>query len=285
MPRKSYPHVTRARKYARDVVNGRKVAGHFEIQACQRFIDDCDRRDLVFRPEKANRTCNFIEKFHHVKGKWARNNETIRLEPWQSFFIANIFGWYLEDGTTRRFNEAYLRVARKNAKSIKAAGIGLYMLVEDDEFGSEVYSGATSEKQAWEVFRPAKKMAERHPKFARFYGVEINAKNMNVPADDSRFEPLIGNPGDGASPHCAIIDEYHEHKTPQMYETMTTGMGARDNPLTLIITTAGTDISSPCFEKDQDCKNILNGTVEDDTVFALIYEADPEDVEDDNWLG
>lgn len=279
MARKSYPHVTAAKKYARLVFNGKKVAGHYERQAAERFLTDLERNDIEFRPHEAERACKFIEKFRHVKGRWARDAQNISLEPWQSFVLCNIFGFYI-DGL-RRFTEAYIRVARKNGKSILAAGIGLYMFTEDDEWGAEIYSGATSEKQAWEVFRPARLMALQHPDFQRLYGIDIGAKNMSIVADDSRFEPIIGNPGDGSSPHCALIDEYHEHNTPAMYQTMTSGMGAREQPLCLIITTAGTNIASPCFEKDDEIKKMLDGVYKDDSIFGLIYEPDKEDA--DNW--
>ena len=275
MARRSYPYVTKANKYARDVVNGRKVAGEFERLACERHLRDLKNPLFEFRKDKANRACKFIEQLHHVKGRWARDQETIKLEPWQCFIVCSIFGWY-QDGV-RRFVEAYIRVARKNGKSMLAAAIGLYMFVEDSEYGAEIYSGATTEKQAWEVFRPARLMALKHPDFKAEYGVEVHAKNMHVLEDDSRFEPMIGDPGDGASPHLAIIDEYHEHKSPNMYETMATGMGAREQPICLIITTAGDNIASPCFEKDDDCKKILQGLVTDESTFCMIYEPDKED--------
>ena len=86
------------------------------------------------------------------------------------------------------------------------------MFCADGEFGAEVYSGANHRKQAWEVFRPAKIMVERTKALKDFYGIEVNASNMARLADGSRFEPIIGKPGDGSSPSCAIIDEYHEHK-------------------------------------------------------------------------
>lgn len=283
MARKVYKHVTAAKKYARSVFNGRKLAGEYERLACQRFLRDLERKDIKFDAAKANRACNFIEKFKHTKGKWASTDEDIKLQPWQSFIVCSIFGFVNLDGT-RRFTEAYIRVARKNGKSLLAAGIGLYMFVEDGEFGAEVYSGATSEKQAWEVFRPARLMALRHPIFADYYGVDINAKNLNCIADDARFEPMIGNPGDGASPSCAIIDEYHEHKTSDMYETMVTGMASREQPLVLIITTAGSNIASPCFEKDDDVKTMLRGDFENDSLFGIIFAADDDDAQGSNWL-
>jgi len=273
-----YPHVARAKQYAREVVSGRRVAGEYTRLACKRFLDDLKRKDIEFRPEEAERRCRFLEKLPHVKGVWAQRKELIRLEPWQSWLICNIFGFYRKDGT-RRFNEAYVRVARKNGKSIIGAGIGLSMFVQDGEFGAEVYSGATSEKQAWMVFGPARMMCARDEELRQHFGIEVNAKNLNVPHDGSKFEPVIGKPGDGASPHCAIVDEFHEHKTWDQYGTFKTGMGARENPLLLIITTAGVDLASPCYEKDDEAKKILKGVLKADDFFAVIYAAD----DDDDW--
>jgi phage terminase large subunit-like protein len=104
------------------------------------------------------------------------------------------------------------------------------MFAADNEFGAEVYSGATTEKQAWEVFRPARLMAMRSPMLLEAAGIEVNASNLNKPGDGSRFEPIIGKPGDGASPSCSIVDEYHEHDSDALYTTMLTGMGARKQP-------------------------------------------------------
>ena len=112
------------------------------------------------------------------------------------------------------------------------------MLTADGETGAEVYSGATTEKQAWEVFRPAKQMSSGNAQFLEYFGVTVMAKSI-VATGEGRFQAVIGNPGDGASPSCAIVDEYHEHETNRMVETMTTGMMAREQPLLLIITTAG----------------------------------------------
>ena len=272
-----YPHVVEATRYARSVVDGHIPVGKYTLLSCKRYLRDLGRKDIEFRPYEAERACRFVELFPHVKGRWARDAKRIALEPWQMYFIVGVFGFY-KDGA-RMVREAYLRVARKNGKSIIAAAIGLYMFVADREFGAEVYSGATSEKQAWEVFSPARLMAARHPDFRRHFGVEVNAKNMNRPEDNSKFEPLIGNPGDGSSPSCAIVDEFHEHRTWALYNTMDSGMAAREQPLILIITTAGVDIGGPCFEKDEDVKRVLNGDVEDDSLFGLIYAPD----EDDDW--
>ncbi|NJA60657.1 terminase large subunit domain-containing protein, partial [Streptomyces sp. NEAU-H3] len=186
----------------------------------------------------------------HTKGEWAFKRQLITLEPWQLFGLAVTFGWVKKKGGHRRFRESYWEVPRKNGKSVVAGGVGISMFVADGEFGAEVYAGATTEKQAWEVFRPAKLM------------------DMNIPSDFSRFEPLIGNPGDGASPSCAIVDEYHEHPTSAQYDTMLTGMGARRQPLMFIITTAGADIEGPCYDKRRQVVEMLAGTVPDEELFG-----------------
>jgi phage terminase large subunit-like protein len=147
----------------------------------------------------------------------------------------------------RRFRVLFVVVPRKNGKSALSAGIGLYMLCADGEFGAEVYSGATSEKQAWEVFKPARLMAMRTPALCAKFGVDVNARSLVRVDDESKFETITGDPGDGQSPSCSIHDEYHEHADDGQVETMHSGMGARDQPLQVKITTAGDNLAGPCY--------------------------------------
>ena len=272
------------RDYARRVVAGKIVACRWVRLACQRHLDDLERSKAKTFPyrfdlARAERIFRFIEKLPHVKGKWADAGELLVLQPWDKFWIGCIFGWIEKASGRRRFRKAYVEVPRKNAKSTKAAAIGLYMFAADKEHGAEVYSGATSEKQAWEVFRSALQMAERTPDLQRYFGVTVNAKSLIILANGSRFEPVIGKPGDGASPSCSIVDEYHEHLDDTLYETMKTGMGSREQPLQLVITTAGSDQSSPCYLLHQDVEKMLEGTLPDDRLFAVIYTID----EGDDW--
>lgn len=289
MPRKqdkSPTHVERANEYARRVLSGDIPACEWIKLACRRHFDDLDAGVYRFDDVRAEKAARFISLMPHTKGKWALPNpkepgsHLTRLEPWQCFFVCSIFGWLKGDGT-RRFQKASLYVPRKNGKSHLAAAIGLYMLCADSEPGSEVYCGATSEKQAWEVFGPAHRMASKTPALVERYGLEINARNMNVRSENSKFEPVIGNPGDGASPHCAIIDEFHEHRTTALYNAMLTGMGAREQPLLLVITTAGEDLSSPCYNDFKTCQQVLSGSISDPEHFALIYTIDESDAWDD----
>lgn len=296
-----------ATQYARDVVDGRIPSCKWAQLACQRHLKDLARAEAaeaaiaagadrgatpwpyVWNPEltdsegkqyrPAERICRFAQMMPHIKGDWAARRQLIKLEPWQVFILASIFGWVHRVTFKRRFRSADLYVPRKNAKSTLASVIGNYMLAVDDEFGAEVYSGATSQDQAMEVFRPAALMARATPRFLERFGVLVNASNLSVLAKNSKFEPVIGKPGDGASPSCAIVDEYHEHKTSELYDTMATGMGARSQPLMLVITTAGSDISGPCYLHQVELQKILEGVVENDQRFGIIFGID----EGDDW--
>lgn len=279
-----------AQAYARDVCSGRIPAGlSIRLQA-RRFLDELKAQrgkafPFRFDPDKAARVCKFIERLPHSKGKWARAKETLRLEPWQVWILACTFGWVHKSSGLRRFRVLFVVVPRKNGKSALSAGIALYMLCADGEFGAEVYSGATNEKQAWEVFGPARLMAQRTPALLARFGVEVNAKSLTRPGDGSKFETMIGDPGDGQSPSCAIHDEYHEHKDDGQVDTMQTGMGARDQPLQVLITTAGDNLAGPCYSAIQDERKKLAGIghnggppLEDETFFVE-YTID----KDDDW--
>lgn len=226
---------------------------------------------------KAEKVCLFTELMPHTKGKWAQKRELIVLEPWQAFCLVNVFGWIRRENGLRRFQTVLIVVPRKNGKSALSAPVGLYMLAADGEAGAEVYCGATSQKQAWEVFRPAKEMANKTEAYRQFYGVGVNASNLHVIRSGSRFEPVIGKPGDGASPSCAIVDEYHEHDTSELWDTMLTGMGAREQPILWGITTAGSNIAGPCYDEIQTGRKMLQGIFEDDQRFFIEYTIDKGD--------
>ena len=289
--KEGFPHVLDAESYVSGVISGEIIACKWVKLACKRHLRDIEASKTnafpyTFDRERAEKVCRFLEYLPHVKGKWAhpdpktRRPQLMRLEKWQKFVVCSIFGWVKKSTGKRRFTKARIYVPRKNGKSFFGAGIGIYMTAFDGEPGSEVYSGATSEKQAMEVFRPAWMMVKRSPMMAAAKGLETTGITIPGPiiaqTDGSRFEPVIGKPGDGSSPHCAIVDEYHEHKTSELLETMETGMGAREQPLSLVISTAGSSIAGPCREDWKACERVLEGTdgFEDETLFAIIYTID-----------
>ncbi|EKI6056735.1 terminase large subunit [Salmonella enterica] len=277
----AYPNVNLANAYVRDVLSGKIVACRFIKLACQRHFDDIKKsldKNYPYRFDRdlAERACRFVQLLPHSSGELA--GQKLKLEPWQSFAFCSIFGWVTKKDKKRRFREAYIRVARKNGKSFFAAGIGTYMFCADGENSAEVYCGATTMAQAKKVFTPARQMADRLPSLRAKFDISVWVDSLTRP-DGSVFAPIAGKPGDGDSPHCSIIDEYHEHDTDHMYEAMTLGMGARSQPLTLIITTAGVSLESPCHDKDKEVKEALSGIIQNERLFGLIYELD----EGDDW--
>jgi phage terminase large subunit-like protein len=277
-----------AQQYSDAVLAGAIPACRYVRLACERFRDDLKRAaegwDYEWRPDLANRAANFMQKLPHTKGKWSAKKERLILEPWQCFIECNLFGWVRTGTQIRRFRECYEEEPRKNGKSIRLAARGLYLFCADGEAGAEIYSGATTEKQAYEVFRPAWQMAQKTPALRERFGIELagNPKNpgpMFVTEDMSRFETTIGKPGDGASPHAALVDEYHEHDSDHMVDAFQTGMGAREQPLLSIITTAGSNLAGPCYQKRRDVIRILERQIEDETIFGIIYGLD----EADDW--
>lgn len=280
-----------ALRYAREVISGKIPACRWVRRACERHLKDLEssaRKNFPYRldAEKARVVCVFIELLPHVKGKWAKLGQLIVLEPWQVFIVVCLFGWVRKSDGLRRFRDAYIKIPRKNGKSLLAAAIALYMLCMDEEFGAEVYSGATTEKQAWEVFRPARQIVEGLPSLREYAGIEVWAKALTIGKDGSRFEPIIGKPGDGSSPHCAIADEFHEHETPDQVDTMVTGMGAREQPLMLRITTAGVNLAGPCYDTELDARKVLEGAMENEQLFAIMFGIDEPEAEGekgDDW--
>lgn len=260
---------------------GEIPAGRYVRKACQRQLDDLARPAWRYRFDeaKAARVCKFIECLAHIKGPLA--GEKIRLEPWQSFILTTVWGWVDRDSGKRRFRRGYTEVPRGNGKSALSSGIGLYMLAADGEGGAEVYSAATTRDQARIVFRDAQQMARKAPDLATQLGVSVAAHNIHVLRTASKFEALSaeGSSLDGLNIHCAIVDELHAHKTRAVYDVIETGTGKRPQSLLWVITTAGSDRSGICYEVRTYLTRVLDGVVEDDSQFGIIYGLD----EADDW--
>lgn len=279
-------------KYAVDVYNGSIVAGNLVKLAAKRFLRDMKyghERGLYYSPEKAQHVVTFFGYLRHSKGEWGprqgRKGEVFVLQPWQVFILVNLFGWYKADGT-RRFREAYIEVARKNGKSTFMSGIGLYMLVADDEPGAEVYTAATKKEQAKIIFNESVKMRDASEYLAaridKAGGKHCN--NMFVLSTGSKFEPQASEDQtlDGLNSHCILIDELHVHPTRALYDVLHESTASRRNPLTIAITTAGFDKLGICFKQRTIGEQILIGAVEackTDDFFAFIACMD----EGDDW--
>jgi phage terminase large subunit-like protein len=286
-------YLGRAIAYARRVVDGQETAGRFERLACERFLRDLERQgaeDFPFLMDAAagGRACRFMELLPHIKGEWARpiyvdgrlQYNKLRLEDWQVFIELNLFGWKHVVSGRRRFRRSYEEIARKNAKSTRAAARQLYLVTADGEPGAHCYSAATTGDQAREVFDVARNMALREPEFLARFGVQVGKHDITMPATASSFKPLNaeGSTLDGLNVHGAVVDEVHAHKTRAVWDVLESADGARSQSLISAITTAGSNRSGICYELRAYTIKVLEGQVVDETWFGIIFTIDDGDL-------
>ncbi|MES9985630.1 MAG: terminase TerL endonuclease subunit [Candidatus Thiodiazotropha sp. 6PLUC6] len=269
-------HWQDAWNYANDVTDGTIPACKWVRLACQRFIDDLNHgheRGLVFNAARAQEILGYYDLTPHIKGEWA--GKPIEPSDWQTFSLVNIFGWLRDDGL-RRFRTVYIEVARKNGKSTFVAPLGLYMLKDDHEAGSEVYSAATSRDQARIVFDAARDMTRQS---ALRYHLQAFNHSLCHESSASSFKPLASDSDtlEGKNTHCAIIDELHAHKNRRVYDVLELSCAARSQPLLITITTAGDDRTGICYEVRSYLTKVLEGVFEDDSFFGVIYTLDDPD--------
>lgn len=265
--------------YMAGVLSGRIPAGKLLRQAVERHRRDlktAKKRGLHFDAEAADRVIRFFGILRHSKGEWA--GQPFVLEPWQQFVISVLFGWKRKDGT-RRFRVAYLELPRKNGKTTVVAGIGLYLLVADEEPGAEIYSAATKREQARLSHSEAIRMVRASP--ALLKRIRPFRDNLHIVGTAAKFEPLGAdeNTMDGLNIHGALIDELHAHRTRGVWDVLDTATGARRQPLIVAITTAGSDRTSVCWEQHEYARQVLDGVIEDDRFFAFVASID----EGDDW--
>lgn len=244
-------------------------------QSCARFLADVRGDQWIYDAEKVHRVCSFAQLFPYLEGKLAAARQTLILAPWQVWINAALFGLVDRQGL-RKHREAFIEIPRKNGKSTYAATIALYMLAADHEPRAQVFIGANGLAQADFCFQPCREMAIRARGYAAHYGAVITKRKIELP-DGSFMERMIGKPGDGGNPHCAILDEAHENDSDDQRLTMKTGMGAREQPLLITITTAGFNTAGPCRDLQAYAEQILSGELTNDRFFSAIYTIDKGD--------
>lgn len=276
---RDYPAI--ALKYANDVCEGKIPACRWVKLACKRQLNDLQRKKTkkfayVYDLERASKICRFIERLPHVKGKW--KSPMIRLEPWQIFILCVVFGWVSTTGA-RRFRTSYTEIPRKNAKSTLSSGVATYLVSADGEKGAEVYSLATTRDQARIVFDDARAMVRATPALQSALGLQVLAHAIAIPASNSTFRALSAdaNTLDGLNIHGAIVDEFHAHSTRAVWDVVNTATGARQQALKWIITTAGFNRNGVCYEQRDYVTKILEGSIEDDNYFGIIFTIDDSD--------
>lgn len=278
-----------AQGYIDAVQSGEQLVGRWIKLAVERHVNDLATSEsdqefpFYFDEEEATRAVEFVKLCKHTTGKWM--GLPFHLLPWQAFIISSIFGWKKRKNNKRRYDRAYIRVARKNGKTELMAALALYALVMDGEKGGQVYFAATKKDQAKVGFNATKIMLSYLRQDSVTVRQEFNYNSHTIYSEHwHSFCKAMGRDTkgeDGLSPHVCIIDEYHAHQTDEMVNVMESGMGGREQPLMLIITTAGYFIHGPCknFE-DTAATAILEGSLDDPSTFVAIYTLDPEDIED-----
>ena len=272
-------------QYPADVLSGRIVVGTYIRQAAERFFSLMEDERYEFRPEKVDSVIRLFHHLKHFKGRHSGN--PFLLEAWQEWIIASIYGFYNRKDGSRLTQTVYIEVARKNGKTALAAGIGLNALFNDGEDGAEVYFAANSKDQvkisAWPLCSNFAKTFDPKEKYLKVFRDTINFDKtvswLKVLAADSTKL-------DGPNPSTFILDEYHAAKNNSLKAVLESGQGTRDNPLEIIITTAGFDKLGPCYELRTTATEILSNLKEDDSFFIAIYSLDKEDdwKDEKNWI-
>lgn len=261
--------------YVSGVLSGRVTACLYVRQAVQRFVRMQGDRRYVFRRGRVRRVVSFFRLLKHYLGNHA--GQPFVLEPWQEFIIAAIYG-YTWRGTDRRVvHAAYIEMARKQGKTALAAGLSLYHEIGDGEASAEVYLAANSRDQAKIAFRMCSEFARS------LDGREVWLKRfrdtINFAATSSTLRVLAADATklDGPNPSMFLLDEYHAAKSSELKDVLQSGQGMRENPMQVIITTAGFDKLSACYELRTSCTEILAGVKTDDSTFVGIWTLDAGD--------
>lgn len=233
----------------------------------------------------ADRAVKFIENLRHTKGKWA--GQRFWLLPWQEQIIRDVFGIVDENGN-RQFRTAYVEIPKKNGKSELAAAVALYLLYADNEPSAEVYGAAADRQQASIVFDVARQMVDMTPALTKRSKIMAAGKRIVNYSNAGYYQVLSAEVGTkhGLNVSGLVFDELHSQPNRQLYDVLTKGSGdAREQPLYFLITTAGTDRESICYEVHTKAVDILEGKKIDPSFYPVVFGlADEDDWNDEtNW--
>ncbi len=239
----------------------------------------------IFDESKAKHAINFINNLKHTKGQW--RGVPFDLLPWQDKIITDVFGTVKDNGY-RQYNTAYVEIPKKNGKSELAAAVALYLTCGDGEWGAEVYGCAADRQQASIVFDVAVEMVEQSPALKKRIKPIMSVKRLVYKPTNSFYQVLSAEAftKHGLNVHGVIFDELHAQPNRDLFDVMTKGSGdARLQPLFFLITTAGTDRNSICFEQHQKAVDLLEGRKIDHTFYPVIYGIKDEDdwADERNW--
>lgn len=271
-------------RYAHDCLEGRIPSGQKHKWACLRLLRDIERIGsddfpYVWDEERAEKIVRWFALLHHSKGQLA--GTPIILTSWQKFRECQIYGWRHKDTGYKRFKKSFTEVGRKNAKSQMEAGEALNEISEQATRNGEVYeiyTAGTKRDQSKIVFNECDLMTRGTLIRSKFNFKRDQIDHIKTGSFIKALSKEDGKTGDGTNPAQLILDEYHQHPTTDFYDL---GLGSNTKePMLTIITTAGKDLTYPCYTQEYDyCSKILNPDidVQNDEYFVDICEADPGD--------
>lgn len=288
---KNYKDV--AIRYAKDVVSGAQTAGREVVLACERFLADLDRDDLELHTKEPDFVIGIIEKLMvHKQGETITGepltNKPLLLLPWQIFIVYNLVGFYFKGTSERRYKEAFIFVPRKTGKTLLIAALAFGLALLERRSGSKIYIVAASQKQACEAFNDIL-YTLRYQGMADDFRIRDNNAEHSIhyefldnegrPNGTIDIEALASNPDAQDSFNCniAIADEVHAFKKAAQYNRFKEAMKAYTNKLMIGITTAGDDANSFCFRRLEYGVKVMDGTVQDDSLFCFISRADQDE--------
>jgi len=272
--------VDRTTEYAKLVVSGKRLVGKTEYLCCKRHLDDMANKDFpyVFDVKEAERHIDIANELTIGEGT---GPEKLHTRGFQNFILGSLFGWRKKRSKERRFREAYVQIARQNGKSFLCGVLANdYAAFGGYKYG-KVFCTATKQDQANIVWDEVRKFIESDPELAELYKVTEYTHTITSYVTRSEIKAIGRDTKsvDGFRSVLAVVDEYHAHPTNQMYKLMLDGQIRVDNALTIVITTAGFNLNSPCYKLYKFCKQILNKEVNKESQFIYIAEMDLPDKE------
>jgi len=233
-------------------------------------------KKYYFDDKAADKAVKWIEKYiTHVKGEHA--GKPVILEDWQKNDIVRpLFGMKDRLSGHRKYRTVYVEIPRKNAKSTLAAGIGLYLLMNDGEPGAEIYSAAADRSQAGIVFDVARSMVNNRTALQRRARPFRNSITYESNGSFYKAISADANTKHGFNAHGIIFDELHTQPNRELFDVLTTSVGSRRQPITLLLTTAGYDKTSICYEMHEYARKVKAGIIQDETFLPVIYTVDRE---------
>lgn len=271
--------MNRAVKYANDIVKGEILTNKYIKKLCEKFLKDYNNENLkfFFDERESKKICKLLKCINFATGSVAGQPMDKACVDYQYFLILNIFCWkHKENPLKRRYETVILWIARKNSKTVNVALIFILLMLLSPEY-SQFYSGSNTRDQAKIIFNDIKKIINKSPLIKKHF--KILRDTIECKINNNIFKPLSSdyNTTDGLMPAAAILDEVGAFKDGGLIESMSSGMLSVQNRLLVLISTSYPNQLNPFLEYIEYSKAVLDGTIEDEKIFPMLYSMDEGD--------